>query len=123
MKRAKLDVPPPPQVEEEDDDEEEEPFLHHFCRQDRHDGDEEGEEGEEEEEVVVEEEEEEGEEDLEDDGMVEGELEEELFLGLEELPLPNPVSEGKKVYLRGNAKLPKRPYADKHIELCPRGLT
>jgi hypothetical protein len=55
------------------------------------------------------------------DGYVEGELVEELWTGEELAVLPPPLPEGRKVYLRGNAKLPARPYAQKHNQLEPKG--
>ena len=59
------------------------------------------------------------EEDEWEEGMVEGELEEELCLGEteEECYVPPPMPEGKKSYLRGNAKLPDRPYPFRHTEV------
>ncbi|KAM0919724.1 hypothetical protein ACQ4PT_008024 [Festuca glaucescens] len=56
------------------------------------------------------------------DGCVEGDLTEELWTREEvDCVLPPPVPEGRKVYLRGNAKLPSRPYAQQHIQLIPKG--
>jgi hypothetical protein len=59
--------------------------------------------------------------DEEADGYVEGELTEELWTGEGPPVLPLPLPEGRKLYLRGNAKLPARPYAQKHIYLMPKG--
>jgi hypothetical protein len=110
--------------EEEEGEEEDQPFSHHFLRQSLHDGDEDEDEVEDaEEEVEMEVEDAPGgvEEGEEVDRYVEGELVEELWTGEELAVLPPPLPEGRKVYLRGNAKLPARPYAQKHIQLKPKG--
>ncbi|KAK1692171.1 hypothetical protein QYE76_008868 [Lolium multiflorum] len=110
--------------EEEEGEEEDQPFSHHFLRQSLHDGDEDEDEVEDAEEEVEMEVEDapggvEGGEEV--DGYVEGELAEELWTGEELAVLSPPLPEGRKVYLRGNAKLPARPYAQKHIQLEPKG--
>ncbi|KAM0893614.1 hypothetical protein ACQ4PT_024979 [Festuca glaucescens] len=59
---------------------------------------------------------------MEEDEEGGGELTEELWTGEEkDRVLPPLVAKGRKVYLRGNAKLPGRPYAQKHIQLIPKG--